>query len=448
MTEDAHASRLSATGRRLVLFTRLPEPGRTKTRLIGALGAVGAAELQRRMARYAANTARGFASSNWVTVQVLVTGGDPRLLEPWLGGGLHFGQQGTGDLGERMDSAFRCAFRDGEERVVIMGTDCPDITPAVLQRAFDALHTADVVLGPASDGGYYLVGLCRSAPSLFRGLSWGSDSVLSETLRLACQEGLSVKLLDELTDVDRPEDLNVWRAYREMVAPPDPRQLAVIIPVLNEEAGVGAAVRSALPGADRVVVVDGGSGDDTVAAAVAAGAIVMSGRGGRACQQNLGAVASDGGTLVFLHGDSQLPDGYADRVHAALDERGVVAGAFELAIDAEGRCMRFAEAMINRRSRARQMPYGDQALFMRRTTFLDLGGFPDMPLMEDYELVRRLRRSGRIATLPVPVTTSGRRWRRHGLVRTTLTNQLIVLAYNLGVSPSVLARWYRGGRPG
>jgi hypothetical protein len=147
---------------------------------------------------------------------------------------------------------------------------------------------------------------------------------------------------------------------------------------------------------------------------------------------------------LFLHADSILPEDYAASVSAALGRPGVVAGAFELAIDAEGRPMRFVEAMINRRSRTRQQPYGDQALFMRRQAFMAVGGFPDMPLMEDYEIVRRLRRRGKIVTVPGPVTTSARRWIRHGILRTTLTNQFIIMAYHLGVSPERLARWYRG----
>jgi hypothetical protein len=173
--------------------------------------------------------------------------------------------------------------------------------------------------------------------------------------------------------------------------------------------------------------------------------VVIENSNGRAMQQNAGAIASSAGTLVFLHGDSALPEGWQRQVRDALCEPGVVAGSFEIRIDGEFRGRRFLQRTTNRRARARQLPYGDQGLFMRREVFLELGGFPDQPIMEDYELVRRLRRRGRVALAPGPVVTSGRRWEQHGLLKTTLINQFMLGAYHLGVSPHRLARFYRGG---
>ncbi|NJL47330.1 MAG: hypothetical protein HC929_07370 [Leptolyngbyaceae cyanobacterium SM2_5_2] len=132
-----------------------------------------------------------------------------------------------------------------------------------------------------------------------------------------------------------------------------------------------------------------------------------------------------------------------------LSQPGVVAGAFGLAIDDAAWGLRWVEWGVKLRSRWLQMPYGDQALFMKTAVFRDLGGFPALPLMEDFELVRQLRRRGRVEIASASVLTSARRWQKLGIVRTTLINQGIILAYLLGIHPSRLARWYRqwGRRP-
>jgi uncharacterized protein len=139
-----------------------------------------------------------------------------------------------------------------------------------------------------------------------------------------------------------------------------------------------------------------------------------------------------------------LPAGYGGSIPALLGLPGVVGGAFRFAIGQEFAGRRLVERATNWRARRWQFPYGDQALFLRREAFARLGGFLEMPIMEDYELVRRLRRLGRIAITPEAAVTSGRRWQRLGWVRTTFVNRAIILAYHLGVSPARLAGWYRG----
>ena len=397
------------------------------------------------MTRHAVDAARRWATEHWASVQVLLTESPRGLVEPWLGDGIILGRQADGGLGRRMERAFANAFDEGEKRVVLIGTDCPDVSPGILQQAFDALLVNDVVLGPALDGGYYLVGLRKPAPVLFSGLEWGTSRVLRDTVAIADGAGLSVHLLDPLPDVDRPEDLCAWDRHSRDIETPSPNRLAVVIPALNEADSIVRAVRSAEGPETQVIVVDAASSDGTREIARRAGGVVLENSDGRAAQQNAGAIASSAGTLVFLHGDSELPPDWRRHVHEALGEPGVVAGTFEIRIEGNFRGRRFLERTVNRRARARQLPYGDQGLFMRREVFVELGGFPDQPIMEDYELVRRLRRRGRIAVASGAVATSGRRWEEHGLVKTTLINQIMLAAYHLGVSPHRLARLYRGG---
>ncbi|NJL00257.1 MAG: glycosyltransferase family 2 protein [Spirulinaceae cyanobacterium SM2_1_0] len=228
-------------------------------------------------------------------------------------------------------------------------------------------------------------------------------------------------------------------------------QLSVVIPALNEAARLPetlAQVQAASATvALEIILADGGSTDATVAIAAAHGVTVVTAPRGRAQQMNAGAAAATGKILLFLHADARLPEDYADWVVKILAQPGVIAGAFELAIAAHDWRFRWLETTVRWRSRYLQKPYGDQALFLRAATFRDLGGFLPLPIMEDYELVQRLRRRGRVAIAPRAVQVSSRRWQKLGLIRTTVINQLMVLGYHLGIPPARLARLYYGRPP-
>ncbi len=223
-------------------------------------------------------------------------------------------------------------------------------------------------------------------------------------------------------------------------------EISVIIPVLNEAKVIGAALRQ-VPRTNgvEVIVVDGGSRDSTANIAEANGVRLIHTAAGRARQMNVGAAIARGEILLFLHADTQLAPDFARLVCETLSRPGVVAGAFRLRIDSPRRSLRVIEALANFRSRRLQAPYGDQVLFLRRDCFRAAGGFPEMPIMEDFEFVRRIRRLGRIAIAPADAITSTRRWEQLGVLRTTFINQVIILAYLLGVAPARLARWYRRG---
>ena len=202
---------LVTTGRRvLIVFARAPEVGRVKTRLAAEVGDSTALAIYRRLAErvLAAVQANGSYS---ITV-AYAPGGARRAMREWLGTEVALRPQAGGDLGARMAGAIGDAIAAGAERVVVIGTDCPQVTAAVVQEAFDRLDAADLVLGPAMDGGYYLIGMARLHSRLFEDVPWSSPDTLRITLESARAAGLSVELLEQRRDIDTADDWRAWLA--------------------------------------------------------------------------------------------------------------------------------------------------------------------------------------------------------------------------------------------
>jgi hypothetical protein len=425
---------------RIILFTRFPVAGRTKTRLIPALGSEGAAKLQRRLTLQALRAAETCCIERGAALEIQFEGANEKAMSHWLGDRFGFWPQTGEDLGARMRLAFTRAFNAGGRSTVLIGADCPLLTAEVLDQAFAALREYPVVLGPATDGGYYLIGLRQPVAELFTGPRWGTDSVLGDSLLILKQAGLRFSLLQPLNDIDRPEDLSSWRRFAEE----QDTGISVIIAGLNEAERIGATVQAALQAEpDEVIVVDGGSQDETVARAERAGAKVLKSRAGRARQLNAGASRAGGGLLLFLHADTLVPPGYVAAIQGGLAQSRASAGAFAFALREAFPGRWLVERSTNLRSRLWQRPYGDQGLFLRRTLFEELGGYADLPILEDYELVQRLRKCGRIVTLNQPALTSSRRWQQLGFLRTTLLNKWMILGYGLGWPIEKLAASYR-----
>jgi rSAM/selenodomain-associated transferase 2 len=273
-------------------------------------------------------------------------------------------------------------------------------------------------------------------------MPWGSTDVLVQTQHAARNAGLTVALLEELPDVDLPEDVPAAEALLAAERVGRDARISVVVPALDDAALVAAAVQSALAGgAAEVVVADGGSADDTAARAAAAGARVVAVERGRARQMNAGAAETTGDVLCFLHADTVLPHGWADAVRSALGAGGVVAAAFDFAVPTGARHSATLQAGGTLRWRLTGTPYGDQAICVPRHVFEALGGYPDLPVMEDLELASRLKRFGRVVRIPLPAVTSARSWDENGLVRPTLVNAVGIAAYRLGVSPRRIAAW-------
>jgi rSAM/selenodomain-associated transferase 2 len=221
-------------------------------------------------------------------------------------------------------------------------------------------------------------------------------------------------------------------------------RISVVIPTLNEAATIASSLRRlAGQGADEVIVVDASSPDGTAALAQSEGIRVIDSPRGRGVQQNRGAAAASGDVLVFLHADCRLEDGAIAGLRRFLVcHPRVVGGCFRMRVEAEHPLYRCIDLAAHLRAGLLGIPYGDQGLFVTRRLFDQVGGFPEVPLMEDIGLAMRLRRRGRVAVLPWRIFVSPRRWAKHGIVGQTLRNWALTAAAAAGVPVSTLARFY------
>lgn len=223
--------------------------------------------------------------------------------------------------------------------------------------------------------------------------------------------------------------------------------VAVIIPVRNEERMLAERIEclSSL-GADEIVIVDGGSSDHSLELLQASGLRWLTSEPGRAVQMNAGAATCEADILLFLHIDTTLDSSHIARTRQAMRDERVVGGRFDVRLSGRYPALRIVSFFINLRSRLSRISTGDQAMFVRRSLFERLGGFPRQPLMEDIELSRRLKRAGKIACLRDRVESSSRRWEERGIVRTVLLMWWLRLRYRLGAEPAALKRHYRDSR--
>lgn len=439
---------MAANRNKVVLLTRYPTPGTTKTRLIPALGRWGAAALQQAMTQRIATQIKALQQSIPLTTEIRYVGGSLSKMKQWLGPGFDYRLQGSGDLGQRLARVVQDARSENIRYLVMAGADIPEINGTIFKNAFDLLDSHSLVLGPTQDGGYYLMGLDlktdvdRFKP-LFDDINWGSSAVLHQTVESARKSSLKTAFTGELRDLDRPEDIKIWRTaiqHRRLTS----AGISIIIPAFNEEERIGQTIATAQVADDvEIIVADGGSDDKTAVIAKALGATVTSCLPSKAHQMNLAAKIAAGNMLCFLHADTHLPSNYVQLIRKTLARPGVSAGAFALGLDDDSPSSTRVASGANWRSRTFQLPFGDQAIFVKKELFRQVGGYPEMPIMEDVALVLRLRKKGQVVTLPDVAATSSRRWRHMGAVKTTLVNQAILVAYFTKVPPPILARWYQ-----
>jgi len=225
-------------------------------------------------------------------------------------------------------------------------------------------------------------------------------------------------------------------------------EFSIIIPVWKEESVIPRTIEhirglQSAAGAE-IIVVDGDPAGKTMEIARCAGVTTTISERGRGNQMNHGAALAAGNILIFLHADTRLPLDALALIDTAMQDESYMAGAFDLAIDSERPIFRLIEKAASLRSRLTKIPYGDQAVFMRKAFFNKLGGFSDIPIMEDVEIMQRIKKQGgKICIIDRAVRTSSRRWEREGIVYTTLRNWLLITLYLLGVKPEKLVRFYQ-----
>lgn len=208
----------SQTHDEVIIFTRYPEPGKVKTRLIPHLGKEKAAQVHRQLTEHTLQSTRPIEQKRLVRFSLFFTGGSLEKMVQWLGDTIFISQQKGKNIGRKMALALKSAWERGADRAVLIGSDCPSIDAELLNEAFESLHENDIILGPTYDGGYYLIGLNKKLPDgtldlLFQDISWGTSNVLQQTLQKAEGKNLSISLLKMLHDIDRPEDLEHFNHY-------------------------------------------------------------------------------------------------------------------------------------------------------------------------------------------------------------------------------------------
>ena len=453
----------------ICVFAKAPRAGIVKTRLVPVLGSDGAAALA---TAFLQDTLESVGSLSWAKAVMATTEHlDSSIVstpcEIWL--------QGEGDLGARLERILHRALK-GSPIAMAIGADSPGLPQTFLEQARSALQKADAVIGPCEDGGFYLLGLRRCPAGLFDGISWSGSGTFAETLANLRRGGLTVRVLEPWFDVDRPEDLARLQASissGRILAPrtrevleklltdsgrTSPLKVSVIIPVLNELECLPETM-SALRHQDwihEVIAVDGGSTDGTLERLrQQEGVRIIGAPAGKGIQLNAGAKAASGDTLLFLHADSRLPPDAGVFLKRSLDSPQVAGGCFCVQFASRSpRLLGIVAAGINLRTVLTHTATGDQAIFIRRSVFHEIGGSREWPLFEDVDIVSRMKRVGKFALIRPRATVSARRYLRNGVIRTVLRVYLLRLGFWAGISPFTLARWYqgtdaqpRGGRP-
>lgn len=345
--------------------------------------------------------------------------------------------QTKGDLGQRMSDAFSHVFNLGYQSVILFGSDIPQIDEDILKESFLLLSSSDALLSPTLDGGYYGVGFHTKTFTckVFENIVYSQNDVFSKTLERL--KPLHVRHGKMLQDIDTIDDLKAYD--KTFFTLP---HISVIIPVYFEDKTLLKTIDTLMLNSKEndfeVIVIDTPQRTTIDKLNLLHVRTGIAPKRGRAHQMNEGALMAKGDILLFLHADTLVPKHWDE-----LLKKGGIVGAFGLSIATSNLVLKCIEKMANLRTSLTCIPYGDQAQFFEALFFRQLGGYAPIPLMEDIEIMKRVKAKGeKITLLDAKVITSPRRWEKEGIFYTTLRNRIISLLYFLGISPTLLKKYY------
>lgn len=426
----------------LLIFMRYPQPGRVKTRLAREIGAERAAVLYTRTLRRTLGIASDLKHEDRsLRIIIFCTPGDPlERLEKEFGGPWTFYPQEGEHLGVRMENAFETAFSMGAGKAVLIGSDIVDIRADDLVDSFKKTQGQTAVLGPARDGGFYLIGLARSCGAPFRFSEWGTADVFSRAEGALANSGMRVATVARRSDLDRPEDIPLTDS--------DPllgKSLSVIIPTLHQPEKLSPLIeflQNRLWPGDEIVVTRGMRSGEIGVISRQDGFVAGNCPTGRGIQQNFGAMLARGDILFFLHDDTIPPADFPYLIRKACCRPDMALGFFRLAFCPTSPALNLIARWANVRSRIFKLPYGDQGLFCRKDVFEKAGGFHHRFLFEDVDLVRHCRKLGSQAILPHPVYSSPERYLRKGTLAASFQNHFLTILHLFGVDEAKLYSMY------
>lgn len=441
--------------RAIILFTRIPIAGQTKTRLMPYFSPKECAELHTCFLRDIAEQCKKVQAD--IFVCYTPDGNVSRLKKSINERAAYFQQEGDG-LGERMSNAISYVLQIGYDSCVLIGADIPEIRAGDFRQAFAVLEKWDVVFGPAADGGYYLVGMKKLHQKIFEKQKYGRGDVLENAGRLLAEQGLEAGYIRMLHDLDTREDLS---GYRErMRKSPELQEtetgkyllrklkISIIVPIYNEEKLIERLLEQLRPlvPSCEILLVDGGSTDRTLELITPEFRVLHSPKG-RAAQMNLGAGESKGDVLFFLHCDSELPARPLAEIRYVMKDH--PAGCFGIAFHSRHFFMWTCRVISNHRIKDRKVMFGDQGIFITRELFFRAGMFPNLPIMEDYQLSLTLKEMGvKLGIAKHRIYTSDRRFPEKTIPKLRMMWKMNRLRkmYRDGVPIEVIADLYRDVR--
>lgn len=384
----------------VIVFTRVPIPGQTKTRMMPYFSPEECAKLHENFLKDIAQECEKVNAD--IFVCYTPEKGKAYLEKLFRKAKEYISQTGEG-LGERMYQAIEYVLEKGYDSCVLIGTDIPELKCSDLEYAFRLLDVNDVVFGPTVDEGYYLVGMKRPVCEVFEKKTYGTGNVLEQTVQPLQEMGLTIGYVRRLQDMDDRDDITAYRSRmrRQKLLQNThtgryllkKQKISIIVPIYNEETTIEKLQEQLenLQGKCEIILVDGGSTDATLSM-IRPGFKVLHSEKGRANQMNLGAKESTGDILFFLHSDSELPKRPLEEIKAVIKDH--EAGCFGIAFNSRQFFMWTCRVISNHRIKDRKVMFGDQGIFITRELFFKAGMFPALPIMEDYQFSLTLKEMG------------------------------------------------------